>query len=109
MQNKEEVIVPEGECAVVLDETQTELELIKKKTRAQLELLRKQTERLKLFDTNIDVDFLIKWYELKSSQFSQLACAYGHKNWYDRQVLHAEVITGAIVLGLTIHALAFSW
>ncbi|WP_019218356.1 hypothetical protein [Legionella tunisiensis] len=72
-----------------------------------MELLKKQTERLKLFDANIDIDFAIKWYEIKSSQFSKLAYFYGQKGWFDRQVLHGEVVAGAIVLGLAVHALAF--
>ena len=108
MYNKtEEVSYPQVEEVVVSDGTQTELDLIKKKTKSQLELLKTQTERLKLFDAKIDIDYAIKWYEIKSSQFSKLATFYGQKGWFDRQVLHGEVVAGAIVLGLAVHALAF--
>ncbi|KTC99153.1 Chromosome partition protein Smc, partial [Legionella feeleii] len=54
-----------------------------------------------------DIDYAIKWYEIKSSQFSKLATFYGQKGWFDRQVLHGEVVAGAIVLGFAVHALAF--
>lgn len=85
----------------------TEVEQLKKKTRTQLDLLKQQTERLKLFDAKEDIDFAIQWHEIRSSQFSKLAFAYGQKSWIERQVLHAEVLAGALVVGLVVHALAF--
>lgn len=92
---------------VVTKVAENDVEHIKKKTRNELELLKQQTERLKLFDASIDIDFAIKWYEIESSRFSKLAFAYGHKSWIDRQILHAEVVAGAVVLGFVVHALAF--
>ena len=103
----DEVGIPLEEGVVISVATDTELALIKKKTKHQLELLKTQTERLKLFDAKIDIDYAIKWYEIKSSQFSKLAYFYGQKGWIARQVLHGEVVAGALVLGLAVHALAF--
>ena len=91
----------------VSDAVSTEVEQLKKKTRTQLDLLKQQTERLQLFDAQEDIDFAIQWHEITSSQFSKLAFAYGQKRWIERQVLHAEVLAGALVVGLVVHALAF--
>lgn len=106
MYSKDDLNLP-GEEVIIPDATETELALLKKKTRDQLELLRKQTERLELFDAKVDIDLTIKWYEMRSSQLSKLAHFYGQKNWLDRQVLHGEIVAGAVVLGLAVHALAF--
>lgn len=78
---------------------------LKRRTKQQLYLLKKQSERLELFKP--DIDLVMAWYEIKSSQFSKLAYYYGQQSWYQRQILHGEVIAGAVVLGFAVHALAF--
>ncbi|WP_147285523.1 hypothetical protein [Legionella donaldsonii] len=88
-----------------VDREQEDIHGLKRRTKQQLDLLKKQTERLELFKP--DIDLVMQWYEIKSSQFSKLAYYYGQQSWYQRQILHGEVIAGAVVLGFAVHALAF--
>lgn len=84
---------------------QDDMQGLKRRTKQQIDLLKKQSERLELFKP--DIDLVMAWYEIKSSQFSKLAYYYGQQSWYQRQILHGEVIAGAVVLGFAVHALAF--
>lgn len=88
-----------------VDKDTGEVERLKRQTKAQLELLKKQTQRLELFKP--DIDLVMQWYEIKSSHLSKFAHYYGKQSWYQRQVLHAEFVAGAVVLGFAVHALAF--